>query len=111
MSAELSPPVSVASVIASLPGPWQPRDLALANDTVVRVARFEGKFAWHQHDADELFLCWDGSFRVELEDREPVVLYPGDVFVVPREMRHRTVADQPAHGLMIERPETRQYGN
>lgn len=111
MGAEPSPPVSVASVIASLPGPWQPRDLALANNTVVRVARFEGKFAWRQHDEDELFLCWDGSFRVELEDREPVVLNPGDVFVVPRGMRHRSVADRPAHGLMIEPPEKFRQGN
>jgi hypothetical protein len=25
--------------------------------------------------------------------------------------RHRPVAEQAAHGLMLERPETRQYGN
>jgi hypothetical protein len=53
MSTEPAVPVSVASVIAQLPGPWQPRDLAFANDTVVRVARFEGEFAWHQHEEDE----------------------------------------------------------
>ena len=111
MSAEPAAPVSVASVIAQLPGPWQPRDLAFANDTVVRVARFEGEFAWHQHEEDELFLCWDGSFRVELEGRDPVVLRAGDIFVVPRGTRHRPVAEQTAHGLMIERPETLQYGN
>ena len=111
MSTEPAPPVSIASVIAQLPGPWQPRDLAFANDTVVRVARFEGEFAWHQHEEDELFLCLDGSFRVEMEDRDPVVLRAGDIFVVPKGTRHRPVAEQPAHGLMIERPETLQYGN
>ena len=111
MSAEPAAPVSIASVIAQLPGPWQPRDLAFANDTVVREARFEGEFAWHQHEEDELFLCWDGSFRVELEGRDPVVLRAGDIFVVPKGTRHRPVADQTAHGLMIERPETLQYGN
>jgi hypothetical protein len=42
-----------ASVIAQLPGSWQPRDLAFAHDTVVRVARFEREFAWHQHEEDE----------------------------------------------------------
>jgi quercetin dioxygenase-like cupin family protein len=111
MSAEPAAPVSVPSVIGQLRGPWQPRDLAFANDTVLRVARFEGKFPWHQHEEDELFLCWDGWFRVELEDRDPVVLHAGDIFVVPKGMRHRPVADEPAYGLMIERPETLQYGN
>jgi mannose-6-phosphate isomerase-like protein (cupin superfamily) len=111
MSAEPAAPVSVPSVIGQLRGPWQPRDLAFMNDTVLRIARFEGKFPWHQHEEDELFLCWDGSFQVEFEDRDPVVLRAGDIFVVPKGMRHRPVADEPAYGLMIERPETKQYGN
>lgn len=103
--------VSIQDVIATLPGPWQPRDLVTANDTVVRVALFHGDFPWHVHDEDELFLCWDGSFRIEVEDREPVTLHPGELFVVPRHTRHRPVAESPAHGIMIERPETKQYGN
>jgi mannose-6-phosphate isomerase-like protein (cupin superfamily) len=104
-------PVSIEQVIGTLPGPWQPRDLVFANDTVIRVALFHGAFGWHEHDEDELFLCWDGSFRIELADHDPVTLHPGELFVVPRNTRHRPVADEPAHGLMIERPETRQYGN
>ena len=31
--------------------------------------------------------------------------------VVPRGVRHRPVADVPAHTLMLERPETKEYGN
>ena len=103
--------VSIPDAIATLPGPWQPRDLVTANDTVVRIARFHGEFPWHSHDEDELFLCWDGSFRIELEHGEPVTLHPGELFVVPRGTRHRPVADAPAHGIMVERPETKQYGN
>jgi quercetin dioxygenase-like cupin family protein len=104
-------PVSIAHVIDTLPGPWQQRDLVAANEAVVRVARFEGEFPWHQHDEDELFLCWDGGFRIEMEGREPVTLRQGDLFVVPRGVQHRPVADQTAHALMLERPETKQYGN
>jgi quercetin dioxygenase-like cupin family protein len=104
-------PVSVKEVIDTLPGPWQPRDLATANETVVRVARLEGEFPWHVHDEDELFLAWDGSFRIELEGQQPVTLSAGELFVVPSGTRHRPVAAQTAHALLIERPETRQYGN
>jgi quercetin dioxygenase-like cupin family protein len=111
MSAELVAPVSLSSVISELPHPWQPRDLAFANGSVLRVARFEGAFHWHQHEEDELFLCWDGSFRIEFEGRDPVVLRAGDIFVVPKGVRHRPVADEPAYGLMIEKPETLQHGN
>ena len=103
--------ISITDVIDDLTGPWQPRDLAIANDAVVRIARFHGAFPWHHHDEDELFLCWNGTFRIELRDREPVTLGPGEIFVVPRGVEHRPVAEEPAHGIMIERPETKQYGN
>ena len=102
---------SIGEVTAQLTGPWQPRDVALVNDAVVRVARFEGEFPWHEHDEDELFLCWDGSFRIELAGQDPVTLTRGDVFVVPKGTQHRPVASQVAHALMLERPETKQYGN
>jgi quercetin dioxygenase-like cupin family protein len=111
MSTKPAGPVSVPDVIAQLPHPWQQRDLAFANGTVLRVVRFEGAFPWHQRDQDELYLCWDGSFRVEFEGGDSVVLRAGDIFVVPKGVRHRPVADEPAYGLMLERPEAKQYGN
>src|SRR5918996_4376335 len=107
----MSDVVSIADLIACLGGPWQQVDVVEANDAIVRLARFEGEFPWHHHDEDELFLCWDGSFRVEIQGRDPVTLRAGELFVVLRGMEHRPVAEERAHGLMLERPETKQYGN
>ena len=96
---------------SSLQGPWRPVDVATVNDAVVRLARLDGSFPWHHHDEDELFLCWDGTFRIELDEGSGVTLHRGDVFVVPRDTVHRPVAETVSHALLLERPETRQYGN
>ena len=104
-------PISIRDAIAGLTGPWQPVDLAVANDAIVRFARLEGEFAWHAHEEDELFICWDGSFSIEMEGAPPVTLSAGDLFVVPKGIRHRPVADGRAHALLIEKPETKQYGD
>ena len=103
--------VSVDAAAASLPGPWKPKDLVQVNDAVVRIARLAGEFPWHHHDEDELFLCVDGSFQIELADREPVTLRANEMFVVPKGTEHRPVAEATAHALLLERPETKQYGN
>ena len=104
-------PISIPAAAAALPGPWRPRDLVTANEAVIRIARLEGEFPWHHHDEDELFLCWDGEFRIEMEGSDPVTLGAGELFVVPRGVRHRPVAESIAHSLLLERPETLQYGN
>lgn len=103
-------PVSIGDIITAMPVPWEQRDLITAHDAAVRVARFEGAFPWHQHAGDEIFLCWAGSFMIEMADREPVTLGAGDLFAVAGGTDHRPVAKEPAYVLMIERPDTTQYG-
>lgn len=102
--------ISIPALAASIGQAWQPRDVVVANDTIVRLARLEDAFPWHHHDEDELFLCCEGAFRIEIAGGG-VELRQGDVFVVPRGTEHRPVAERPAYALLIERPDTKQYGN
>ena len=104
-------PRSLPGLVAGLTEAWSPVEVVRANDTVVKLARLHGEFVWHTHDEDELFLCWQGSFRIELQDAPPVELSPGELFVVPAGVRHRPVAAEPAYTLLLERPETTQYGD
>lgn len=103
--------VSIPEVSASIERPFEPRDLVHVNDAVLRIAAVEGEFPWAHHDEDELFLCWDGRFRIELGGREPIEMRAGDLFVVTRGVEHRPVASVRAVALLLERPETKQYGN
>ncbi len=110
---DIGAPVSIADIVQRLDEAWRPVDVAVANDAAVRVARLEGEFPWHAHDEqDELFICWDGAFRIELDGGDTVALERGDLFVVPRGVRHRPIADTgPAYALLVERSDTAQYGD
>lgn len=90
---------------------WRPKVVAELNGQEVKVVKVEGTFPWHHHDdADEMFLVWRGRFRVELRDRV-VELGPGELFVVPRGVEHRTAADVEAEVLVFEPTEVRNTGN
>ena len=104
--------VNLAEKLALIHEQWRPKVVGALNGQEVKLAKFEGTFPWHHHDAaDELFLALTGSFAIELRDRL-VTLQPGELFIVPRGVEHRTVA---AHGeasaLLFEPAETRNTGN
>jgi quercetin dioxygenase-like cupin family protein len=103
---------NIEEIAESISEPWQPVVVAEANGFQMKVAKLHGEFPWHAHASeDELFYCTEGSFRIELEGEDPVVLRGGDVFVVAAGRGHRPVADEPAVAILFEPSATKQYGD
>ncbi len=99
------------TVAASLPELWSPRVVAEVDEVYVKVARVKGEMVWHAHDdEDELFLVLKGQLRLEIEGGEPVELEEGELFVVPKGVRHLPIAEEECHLLLIERKSTRHTG-
>jgi len=81
---------------------WSPRVIAELNDYQFKLARLEGEFVWHSHaDTDEAFLVIEGEMRIEMRDGS-VALEAGELFVVPRGVEHRPVAEHECRVLLIE---------
>jgi mannose-6-phosphate isomerase-like protein (cupin superfamily) len=103
---------TIADSMALIDAPWRPRVLAEFSGQELRIVKVDaGTFPWHYHDSyDEVFIGWKGTLKVEFRDRI-VSVNPGQVFVVPRGVEHRTVADGPAEVLFIAEAGTRNTGN
>ena len=104
-------PVNLEAKLAAFSDSWAPRTIAQFNGHDVMVVKAKGEFVWHAHDdSDDLFLVLRGRLRIELRDGD-VVLGPGELFVVPRGMEHRPVADEEVHVLLIEPTGTPNTGD
>ncbi len=103
--------VSPKEVALALTEHWSPRIIGEVDDVYVKVAAVQGTLAWHSHEnEDELFLILKGHLRIELEDGS-VELDEGEMFVVPKGVRHNPVADEECHLLLIERKTTLHTGD
>jgi mannose-6-phosphate isomerase-like protein (cupin superfamily) len=102
---------SPREVAASLTELWSPRVVAEVDESYVKVAKVHGSLAWHSHEnEDELFLILKGHLRIELESGA-VELTEGEMFVVPKGVRHNPVAEQECLLMLIERKSTLHTGN
>ena len=102
--------VSPAKIAQALTEHWSPRVVAEVDDAYVKVAKVQGTLAWHSHETeDELFFILKGSLKIEMEDKT-VILNEGDLFVVPKGVRHNPIAEHECHLMLIERKTTLHTG-
>jgi len=106
----MNPVIAPECLAAALPELWSPRVIGEVNDAYVKVAKVHGELVWHAHDQeDELFLVLRGRLRLELE-AGPVELGPGELFIVPKGVRHKPVAEEECLLLLIEPKATLHTG-
>ncbi len=94
--------VNLEQAFASVDELWSPHIAGMVNSTAIKLARVQGEFVWHHHDAeDELFLVVKGRLVMQFRDRE-VELGEGEFIVVPRGTEHRPVAPEEAWIMLVE---------
>lgn len=104
---EVVSPKNIATSLAEL---WSPRVIGEVDDAYIKVAKVHGSLAWHTHEnEDELFYVLKGHLRIELESGA-VELGEGEMFIVPKGVRHNPVAKEECQLLLIERKSTLHTG-
>ena len=103
--------IDVHKAAAALSELWSPRVVGEVDDVYIKVAKVHGTLTWHSHaNEDELFLVLEGRLRIEMESGA-VELNAGEMYVVPKGVRHNPVAEQECRILLIERKSTRHTGD
>jgi mannose-6-phosphate isomerase-like protein (cupin superfamily) len=103
--------VDLAAKLATFSERWSPKTVAQFNGHDIMVVKAKGEFVWHAHaDTDDFFLVLEGRLTIELRDRK-IHLGPGELFVVPKGMEHRPVAEEEVHVLLIEPSGTPNTGD
>lgn len=103
--------INLAAKLRTFSEHWSPKIVGQYNDNDIIVVKVQGEFVWHDHpETDDFFLVLDGEVRIETEDGD-VTLAPGELYVVPKGVRHRPVAEKEAHILLIEPKGTPNTGD
>lgn len=90
---------------------WSPKTIAQFNDCDIMVIKVKDEFVWHKHDdTDDFFLVLKGRLTIQLRDRD-IHLEAGELFVVPRGVEHRPIAEEEVHLLTIELTGTPNTGD
>lgn len=81
---------------------WSPKIVAQMNDYHFKVVKVQGEFVWHDHpETDEVFLVLTGKLDIHFRNGI-VTLNEGEMYVVPKGIEHKPVAESECHILLIE---------
>jgi len=90
---------------------WSPKVLAEMNDYQFKIAKIKGEFIWHNHsETDEVFIVIEGSMKILLKG-ETIKLSKGDLYVVPKGIDHKPVAEKECKLMLVELKGTKNTGS
>jgi mannose-6-phosphate isomerase-like protein (cupin superfamily) len=102
--------ISLTEKLSAFSDHWSPKIVATFNGHDVMVVKVKGEFVWHSHaDTDDFFFVLKGNIIIQMRDGD-VRLGPGDLYIVPKGVEHRPVAEEEAHLLLIESKGTPNTG-
>ena len=94
--------VDIRKKFKSFSDHWSPKVIAEMNDYQFKIARIKGEFIWHNHkETDEVFIVIEGSMKIMFRDKT-IDLKEGDLFVVPKGVDHKPIADEECKIMLVE---------
>ena len=94
--------VNIQNKLTKFSEQWSPKIIAQMNDYHFKIVKVQGEFVWHDHpETDEVFLVLKGQLEIHFRDGK-VILEEGEMFVVPKGLEHKPVAESECHILLIE---------
>ena len=95
--------VNLGEKLSKFSEQWTPKVIAEMNDYQFKLVKIEGEFVWHEHhDTDEAFIVIEGSMSIDFDDGSSVDLDEGEMYVVPRGVRHRPCAESECKVMLVE---------
>ena len=90
---------------------WSPKIVAQMNDYHFKIVKVQGEFVWHDHpETDEVFIVLKGQLEIQFRDGK-VFLNEGEMFVVPKGLEHKPVAENECHIMLVEPAGTLNTGD
>ncbi len=104
-------PINISEKFKLFNEHWTPKKIGELNGQQVLLAKLKGEFIWHSHeDEDELFMIIKGRLILKFRDNS-IVLNQGDMYIIPKGVEHKPIAENEVHVLLFEPIAIKHTGN
>jgi len=100
---EMTKAVNIENCFEQFNDTFSPKIVGDLNGQQVKVVRLEGdKVPWHVHEnEDEMFFVVEGVLNLHEKDKI-IIIRPGEFYIVPKGIEHRTVPQGHVKAILIE---------